>query len=177
MWVGRTLLGTALIGAVAAAVLFGFEHRVRDLAALLFPAVFAALYVLGFREDMSFAGPPARWIGASGTWVCLALFTRPDSWGFAGTIDGEIRALDLGASALGVLLFGGVAVWGALRFARSRHWHRALLAATPLAVLPGLGLMYVGQAKRGAATWMSAYALVTLALFGLAALRTARRGR
>jgi hypothetical protein len=37
--------------------------------------------------------------------------------------------------------------------------------------------MYVGQAKRGAATWMSAYALVTLALFGLAALRTARRGR
>ena len=177
MWVGRTLLGTVLIAAAAAAVLFGFEHRVRDLAALLFPAVFAALYVLGFREDMSFAGPPAHWIGAAGAWVCLALFTRPDSWGFAGTIDGEIQARDLLASVLGVLLFGGVAVWGALRFARSRHWHRSLLAALPVAVLPGLGLMYAGQAKRGAATWMTAYALVTLALFGRAAWRTSRRGR
>jgi len=177
MWLGRSLLGTALIAATAAAVLLGFEHRVRDLAALLFPAVFAAFYVLGFREDMSFAGPPAHWIGAAGAWVCLALFTRPDSWGFAGTIDGEVRALDLAASALGVLLFGGIAVWGATRFARSRHWDRALLAGLPLAVLPGLGLMYAWQAKRGAATWMTAYAVVTLALFGLSARRRARRSR
>jgi hypothetical protein len=173
---GRALAWSAVL-AVYAGALYSLEIRARDLAALLFPAVAAAIHAWGARrlETGSPRAQAAHHLGALGVIACVALFCRPQAWGFAGQVvpPWPPPALDVAASVAGIAGFGGYALVAAARALRERAWHRALAGGLPLAVIPGLAIVHTTFSKAAAATWLLVYGLALAAALAHAGQRRA----
>jgi hypothetical protein len=171
------------VAALAEVSLFGLDVRVRDVAAVLFPAVASGLFAHGVRASEGRApswlqpehtGAPARFLGGAGVVLFSLLFCRPAAWGFAGEVaGGGISFADLAASLALSALYGACALASVPRWLRRPGYRAGALAALfPLAVLPGLAIVHCGGSGRLAATWMLVY---TLALAGMIWREGARR--
>jgi len=177
----QKLLAWSVLLSLVAGCLYSLEIRVRDVAAVLFPAVCAALFLYGSGRDAGklaagSAGAalarPARLLGWLGIGVSLLLYTGDQAWGFAGVIDppgiglvdfGGTLALTLGASVL--------SLHGAIRELRSGRRHLVLAGLYPLVVLPGLAIVHATHSRRLGALYMSGYAV----LLGASALAAGLR--
>jgi hypothetical protein len=173
------------VSTIAALSLFGLEVRVRDVAAVLFPAVASGLFAHGVRAregrapdwlGPAYTGLPARCLGAAGIALCLVLLCRPGAWGFVGEIAGDELSLpDLAASLAVTAIYTATAVASVPRWLRVRDLQASATAALfPVVVIPGIAIVHGGGSGRAAATWMLGYAL---AISGLLWRQGARANR
>jgi len=182
---GAAWLGVAILAALS---LFGLEVRVRDVAAVLFPAVASGLFAHGIRASEGrapiwlrpeYTGPPALWLGGTGVALFSLLFCRPGAWGFAGEIAGGGLSLpDLAASLAVTALYGASALASVPRWLGQDARRPAALAALfPLVVLPGLAMVHGGGSGRAAASWLLVYTLALAGITGREAARSERAWR